>query len=51
MLILVQKENDQDQAHIFENIYSEVQLILIFSTNPFIFCIARRFGRRLQVVR
>ena len=28
----------------------EVQLILIFSTNPFIFCIARRFGQRLQPI-
>ena len=26
------------------------QLILIFFTNPFIFCIAQRFGRRLQPI-
>ena len=28
----------------------EVQLILIFATNPFIFCIARLFRQRLQPI-
>ena len=32
------------------NKVSEAQLILVFSTNPFIFCIVRRFGRRLQPI-
>ena len=36
---------------IFGNTWGEkVQLILIFSTNPFIFCITWRFGRRLQLI-